>query len=328
MAPTLGIFSVEQHSVASLAAHSARALDRPLRCGAELWVAVATAPGALLGAFGRGTGLPDEWSLERRGSGGPLVHVGPGTIHVALSMVRPGVLHGGDARHIVNRSVRPLLRALTRFTPGAYYFGRDWIAVAHRPAAWVGFGHDAGTGRTLFEAFVAVSSPFAPQATPSSRAKEPTTLDEVVGRSLDPVAIARAIVMSYCQGIETMAVVAEPGAPSGVMARTDPRSDPPWAATRCEAIGVVGAGSDARGDFRVGGDLLVSRDALHRLESRVRQAVAEAEIARAVAAELQAPGVALEGVRSVESVADVIVRAHGLEDHPNRSRSFPTNDRR
>jgi hypothetical protein len=221
-----------------------------------------------------------------------------------------------------------LLRALTLFTPGAYYFGRDWVAVGHRPAAWVGFGHDATTRRTLFEAFIAVSSPFASHATISSRGREPTTLDAVVGRSLDSFAVARAIVDSYCHGIDMVTIHSVLGGPPEVGTPTDPRVDPPWTATREEAIGIIGAGRDAYGTFRVGGELLVSRDALRRLESRVESPTSGEEVARAVNAELHGSGVALDGVRTLESVADVIVRAHGFHPHPNRSRSFPTNDRR
>jgi hypothetical protein len=328
MARTLGIFSVAEQSTASLAAHSLNALDRPLRVGAELWVAVAKDDATLLGAFGRGVGTPLAWRLERRGSGGPIVHVGPETIHVALSMAHPGVLFDADHRRIVNRSVRPLLRALTLFTPGAYYFGRDWVAVAHRPAAWVGFGHDTATGRTLFEAFVAVSVPFATGAMTSSLGKAPTTLTAIVGHALDPTAIAHAIVESYARGTDPVVVDALPEACPVAQPRPNPSDDPPWAATRIEAIGVVGAGPDATGTFRVGGDLLVSRDALRRLEARVVSAGDEAAIVRAVNEELGAGRAALDGVRTLESVADVIARARGCDRQPNRSRSFPTNERR
>jgi hypothetical protein len=90
--------------------------------------------------------------------------------------------------------------------------------------------------------------------------------------------------------------------------RDDPRSDPPWEATCEEAIGLVGAGRDARGVLRVGGDLLVSRDALARLEERLRDTEA-ADVPRVVDETLAAPGVALDGVKSLASIADVVARA-------------------
>ena len=72
------------------------------------------------------------------------------------------------ADKLVNRHVRPLLKALTRVTSApANYFGRDWIAMAHRPIAFVGFAHSAEHGTGLLEAVIAVDTPLDPR--PSSR---------------------------------------------------------------------------------------------------------------------------------------------------------------
>ena len=71
---------------------------------------------------------------------------------------------------------------------------------------------------------------------------------------------------------------------------------------------MIGAGRDARGVLRVGGDLLVSRDALATLEAQIASAP-RGDIARIVHATLGAPGVALEGVRTLASVVDVVERA-------------------
>jgi len=92
------------------------------------------------------------------------------------------------------------------------------------------------------------------------------------------------------------------------MVAADLRRDPPWAATVEEAIGVIGAGADADGRFRVGGDWLVSADAHARLEERLAGAPEDA-IASIIDAILGAPGVALVGVRSLHSVHDVVTRA-------------------
>jgi hypothetical protein len=90
-----------------------------------------------------------------------------------------------------------------------------------------------------------------------------------------------------------------------------PGAEPAWAATTEEAIGTLGAGPDKSGTFRVGGDLLVSRDALARLEADLNTAPDE-DVGRIVDAALAAPGVALDGVRSLNSVRDVILGArHG-----------------
>jgi hypothetical protein len=292
-------------TAATLAARSAGDLDRPLATPAELWVAVASDAATLLGAFQRAE-PSDAGPLLRRGSGGPAVRVDVGTVHVALSLASPGALEPCDAKRIVNRAVRPLLRALTKTAALAHYFGRDWVSVERRPAAWVGFAHDAATQRTLFEAFVAVRAPFATRERASFRGKGPATLEELAGRPLDAVAIAAAIADAYVEkhGAEEIAIERAAGTPADPVSATDP----PWAATVDEAIGTLGAGLDAAGVLRIGGDLLVSRDALARLESRVVTA-SDADLARIVNETLADPGVALEGVASLESIRDVVVRA-------------------
>src|SRR5580658_1117618 len=179
----LGVIRAGTRSAGEIAAHSRAALDRPLAHMAELWVAVARDEALLVGAFQRGRGMPATWPLVRRGAGGPEVRVGPGTVHVALALTHPGVLVPCDETRIVNRSVRPLLRALTKTARLAHFFGRDWVSVAHRPAAWVGFAHDAGTRRTLFEAFVAVRTPFAVADRPSFLGKRQGALEEIAGRA-------------------------------------------------------------------------------------------------------------------------------------------------
>jgi hypothetical protein len=320
----LGLTMAGLRSSAEIASHSHSALDRPLRYDGELWVAVASDEARLLGAFQRAEASADDnaslasplmaprvGSLLRRGSGGPDVLVGRHTVHIALALAHPASLAACDEKRIVNRYVRPLLRALTATGSPAAFFGRDWISVSKQPAAWVGFGHDRGTRRTLFEAFVAVASPFASMARGSFRGRAPGTLESIARHTVDPFRLAKAVVDAYSEGHE----VAHTG-PLEVTLAIDPAIakvagvtlEPPWAATSDEAIGRIGAGPDAHGVFRVGGDLLVSRDALAHLEARVALA-AEDDIGAIVDESLTAPGVALDGVQSLVSLRDVILRA-------------------
>jgi hypothetical protein len=309
----LGILRAGTRSAGELAAHSRAALDRPLGQVAEIWTGVAGDEALLLGAFQRSVGMPAGRPVLRRGSGGPEVVVGPGTIHVALALAHPAALTACDESRIVNRMVRPLLRVLTKAARVAHFFGRDWVSVAHRPAAWVGFAHDAGTRRTLFEAFVAVRTAFAIADRPSFLGKPYGTLEAIAGRTLDAPSIADAIVDAYLAAYNAEPVeLAVPHTPADVV---EMRADPPWVATSEEAIGTIGAGPDAAGVFRVGGDLLVSRDALAELETRVASA-ASADVGRIVDETLRRPGVALDGVRSLSSVADVIKRTKGLAERP------------
>jgi hypothetical protein len=306
MAVGMGILRAGHRSAREIAAHSRAALDRPLAQPGELWTAVARDEGLLLGAFQREADSPVAAPRVRRGSGGPAVRIGPGTVHVALALAHPGALIACDEKRIVNRSVRPLLRALTRVGALAHFFGRDWVSVHHRPAAWVGFAHDAMTRRTLFEAFVAVRAPFQVTARPSFLGRSPGTLEEILGKEIDPQRIADAIVEAY---VAAWAVVgAETALPEAPPEEREPASALPWTATVEEAIGTLGAGPDARGVFRVGGDLLVSRDALARLEARAPH-VPDDQIGPLVDETLAAPGVALDGVRSLTSVRDVILGA-------------------
>lgn len=286
MAVRIGIIRAGELGATELATHSRESLDRPLRTPAELMVATASDEALVLGAFQRGVGMPEDAPLVRRGSGGPEVRVAPGALHLLLAMESPAALVPCDERRIVNRAVRPLLRALTRVGRLAHYFGRDRVVVAHQPVGWVGFAHDAASGRTTFEAIVDASDPRLVEAVIDAYARE-----------RDPVALD------------------VPGVPAAHA--DDLRADPPWTATRLEAIGTIGAGRDARGRFRVGGDLLVSRDALARLEAAVAVSSlaggAAADLGRLVDETLAAPGVALDGVRSLTTIRDVIqdALAHG-----------------
>jgi hypothetical protein len=306
----------------AIAALSCAALDRALRAPAELTVAIATGDAVLAGAFQRVTtavgGLAStddaraagDAPVFRRGSGGPAVRVGPGTVHVALALASPSALVACDEKRIVNRYVRPILRALTRCGHTASFTGRDWIAVAHRPAGWVGFAHDAASRRTLVEAFVAVRTPFADAGRASFLGKHPATLEELAGKPVDEARIARAIVDAYAGDAPPgdLAWPGSPDAPPIVLAAAPVTVEPPWLATVDEAIGPLGAGPDASGTFRVGGDLLVSRDALALLEARAATAPLD-DLPALVDATLGARGVALDGVKSLTSLLDVITRA-------------------
>ena len=319
MAHVLGVIRAGWRGADEIAGHSRAALDRALVHPGELWVAVSRDPAVLLGAFQRGPQPPPSPVIgdphaARRGSGGPSVTLGQGTVHVALALAHPGAIVSSDERRIVNRYVRPLLQALTRSASPAgaraqaHFFGGDWVDLLHRPVAWVGFAHDASSRRTLFEAFVAVRTPFtlAPRAV--FRGKLPATLEELAGGPVDPTRIADAIVEAYLAASGAAeATMADGAAP---FAQNEPPDDggldPPWAATFEEAIGIVAAGPDARGTFRVGGDLLVSRDALANLDRRI---AAGDDPGLAVDETLGAPGGALDGVRTLRSVRDVIERA-------------------
>lgn len=288
---------------------SATALDVALAGDAVLMLARPSAPARVLGAFQRANAT-DGVTTVRRGSGGPSAHVGPGSLWIALALAHPSALVACEPSRILNRYVRPLLRALAKAGALAHYFGREWISVGHRPVALVTFAHDAASRRTLFEAIVGVSHPFALAARESFRGKEPGTLAGITGRELDLVRIEDAIADAYAHGHAHAHAHGHAHAHAHAHA-----TDPPWLATISEPIGEIGAGPDADGIFRVGGDLLVSRDALAALEARAPRTEASG-IAALVNETLGAPGVAIDGVRDLASIADVVARALSVARDP------------
>lgn len=313
---------------AELAAISRTALDRPLAHSAELVVAVPSDDAVILGAMQRfgelaGVGVPAPALVTRRGSGGAEAAVGPGTVWMQLALAHPGALVACEPHRLLNRYVRPLLRALAKVGAVAHYFDRDWVSASRgsfkAPVAHVAFAHDTTTGRALVEAVIAVSTPFAVRERGSFLGRAPLTLRALgVDPDVDAGRVADALIDAYANayGIGELALDTASEMTRALSrdfagaAADDPRSDPPWTATRDEAIGIVAAGRDRDGRVRVGGELMASRDVISRLETEIHEAsrgaaIDGARIDRAIDA-LAAPEVAMLGVRSLRSLRDVI----------------------
>ena len=263
----------EQIALASRDAMS-RALARP-----EIEIAFASDDAILIGAFQRPCDAPSP--SIRRGTGGCAVRVGPGTLHVMVA----APTFDEDESVILNRMTRPLLRALR-----ARYFGRDWLDVDHHPIAHVGFAHERATRRTVFEAFVAVRTPFAISDRASYMGKRPATLEDVHGK-LDDEALLKSILDAYALPIHE---------PSVLSPQPTARSSKPWTARIDEAIGPVCAARDDDGVIRFGGEFMASFDAVRDLEERIGRGE---DIDTAVDAAFTAPHTALFGVRSLQTFA-------------------------
>lgn len=324
---------------AELAAISRTALDRPLAHSAELVIAVPSDEAVTLGSMQRfgeltAAGVAASTLVARRGSGGAEAAVGPGTVWMQLALSRPDALVACEPERLLNRYVRPLLRAITKVGALAHYFDRDWLSASKGsfkgPMAHVAFAHDSATGRALVEAVVAVSTPFAVRARGSYLEKAPTTLRALgVDPDVDAGRVADAVIDAYANafGIGELALDTASEMTRALSrdfagtAADDPRAEPAWAATREEAIGIVAAGRDRDGRMRVGGELMASRDVIARIEREIEAAtsggfVDGARIDRAVDA-LAAPGVAMLGVRSLRSIRDAIDAA--LAAQPSRA---------
>jgi hypothetical protein len=107
---------------------------------------------------------PLETPVERRATGGRLLHVRDGCFGIALGMPDSGaLLPGGEPvapSKIVNRCVRPVLGALATLGVSAGYFGRDFISVGSRPVAYVSWDAQPG-GAALFECLLGYEQPLA-----------------------------------------------------------------------------------------------------------------------------------------------------------------------
>ena len=78
--------------------------------------------------------------------------------------------------------------------------------------------------------------------------------------------LADAIAEAYPKAFARTAATAV-SAPPEAVPEEDLRADPPWTAREPEIIGEVAAGCNRTGIFRVGGDLMASREAIAKLET-------------------------------------------------------------
>ncbi len=285
-------------------------MDVLLTSTAELWVSTAQDDGIFVGALQRGCDVEkNDAPVFRRASGGPAISIGRGNVHLALALAHPAALVACDAPRLVNRYVRPLMRALSSFGEKTPYFGRDWLSAQHRPLAWVGFAHDSISKRALFEAVVGVDAPWSLDRNRASfLGKSEITMSEANARAISSESVAEAIASEYAKAFSGERAAA-PEIEASALAVED---DPKWAAEIDEAIGVVAAGRDRHSRVRVGGQFLASRDAIARLEAKITTFDSQtslSEIGAAVDAELARPEIALHGIKSLLSVRDAIARA-------------------
>ena len=154
---------------------------------------------------------------------------------------------------------------------------------------------------------VAVTTPFAVAGRASFVGHAPVTLAELARRAPDVERLAEGVVDAFAalSGGDVLGASSEEDWPLAEDAEVVPLS-----ATEDEAIGPVGAGRDAAGRLRVGGELMASRDAVVALEDALASIDARdpAAVSAAVDASLGPPAVVF-GVRRLASIRDAIVRA-------------------
>ena len=294
-----------------LAAFSRAALDRAV-LRPELFVALPSTRAVLLGAFQRPSELAEadaecvHLPRIRRGSGGAAVCVGPGSLYVGLLLPFPGALLPANEDQILNRAVRPVLRALTRTGVPTHYFGRDFLSAKKHPVAITSYAHDAGTRRTLVETFVALSATVTPHERASYDGKAPATLAELRGGDVDIERLVDQLAKEHALGLSVpnLGEAGVGGRPAdAVGAETGDLL--PWAARVDEAIGPLFSGRDAHGRVRLGGELVASRDRVAWLEAKV-DATTDEGLGALVDEAFGAPGVAFFGVRRLASILEVL----------------------
>ncbi len=290
----------------SIAAHSRRALDLPLEGAAQLVVTEVLGRAELVGAFEPWAGAAeDEIPAFRRGTGGGTVTLHPGDLYLGLSLREPGALVACDAPRLLNRYVRPLLRALSTFGVKANYFGRDWVSAGKRPLAAVAFGYDEATRRCLVEAFVGVDAPFAARPWPSFAGADAASLVQLRGAPCEPGEVLRVVAAAYEKEyalgcVKSVQGVAELLAP-----------EPTYLASVEEAMGKVGV-RRLDGRLHGAGIFMSSRDAVRRLDASLatlRRDAPPEVVAGVVEAAFAGPEAALFGVRTLASFRDAIVAA-------------------
>ncbi len=248
-------------------------------------------------------------AIVGRGSGGIPVHFDLDSLWIGLAMESTTAFTDATPATLVNRHVRPLLRALAREKVPASYGGRDWIASVKTPVAWVGFQHDARTQRAAFEAVVALRKPFASAERVAFLGKTPLALDAVAGRTVDPLVLRNSVIEAY---ISAFSALPEERAVESMRTQSDRSADdPPFSAVVSEAIGIVGAGPTKQGYVGVGGEFAGSRDAVAAFNYRLTQIDWRdaAALDEAISEAFDHPNMVIDGVRTLSSFKDVILRS-------------------
>ncbi|HMI92540.1 MAG TPA: hypothetical protein VK509_14295 [Polyangiales bacterium] len=269
----------------------------------------------------------------RRRTGGSAVWAGDGLLYLALGLHDASALMACPPGKILNRNVRGLLAGARSLGVPTHYFGRDFVSFATDPGAYIAWD-EAGDGRVLIEAFVALETSFSMPAPlrgypagrePPLRGKTPTTLRNA-GATQPPDQVLAALADGYGRGF---AVAFSPDPPNAAELSAIAALRPQlalevaadaglcWAAPLEEAIGFISAGArlDAAGRFAelaLGGDLLQHRDCPAQLRAALIGREPEPERIGAALDQVYAarPGL-IEGVRTLGTLRAALLDAAG-----------------
>ncbi|MDB4927723.1 MAG: hypothetical protein JWM10_207, partial [Myxococcaceae bacterium] len=173
MAPPLHLCPITARSPRDAAGLGHTLLGKADRGEAWLACSLVTGPVVVLGARQRAAAVTTHPAVVGRRSTGTAAWVGRGALWCSLALPSLDALYAdATPATLLNRNVRPWLRGFTRSGIPAAYFGREWVAVAHRPAAVLGYDLSPA-GALLLEMIVGWDDPVAlpaEHAAPAERA--------------------------------------------------------------------------------------------------------------------------------------------------------------
>lgn len=315
--PTIVTLEPRARSIAEALALSS-ALPARARAEGRAWLAasIVEGPAVLLGSVQRAGRVVDleacareRVDVFRRASSGTAAYVGRRALFFSLALPHPRALAPDTTpATLLNRNVRGFLKGFSRAGALAHYFGREWIAVAHRPAALLGFDVTPA-GAVLLEVVAPLEASLALPA--SITAPEERALDRWRGRiplalgdALPRPRAAEELAREVCEGLAARwAATLRPasddvlGSLAPLVALSDPRDPVPPDLVLGPAVAVpIGAleaaanhgTRDAVQRIWLGGDVLAPSHVLN-------------EVARAVASGADIPPslheTAIEGAR-------------------------------
>lgn len=208
--------------------------------------------------------------LYRRATTGTAAYIARAAIVWTLALPRVStLLDDATPRTLLNRNVRVFLHGLNRVGALAQYFGREWIAVRHRPCALLGFDLTRD-GRVLLEMIAGWEGSIAlPERlrSPHERALDrwrgrlPVSLAESVNDTWSAEKVAHTVIVAAAERAHQPLATLD-GEPDGDLERVSRPDDPVPEGMECaEPVTVpVGYVETARSQGRTwfGGDALVS----------------------------------------------------------------------
>ena len=252
---------------------------------------VLTGPAVLLGSAqyaGRAVDLAAcaaaGVEVVRRRTAGTAMYVDGDAIGLTIALPRVNaVIEDATLRTLVNRNIRGVLKGLTTAGALAHYFGREWIAVKHRPIAVIGTTF-TDAGAVLLEIVIAnaatIEIPTAlstarEQSVDRWRGKSPITLVEALGRAVDPERVATRVIDGFVEragrSFDTVNDIAVRSC-DAVTASNDPLGDDFGTADseRCEIGFVDVAWSRDGSTLWCGGDAWAPREVLETIGAAIR----------------------------------------------------------